>query len=297
MDFSLDFLPNMNELYYDKKKYDELLLKIQELEKYKEDSTKNINSIHERLNRHNTYYDVLKKKITEIITIINNDDKIKRINEIITTLYDENKLEKKEQEIVILKFQEIIQKQNIDLQKIIQNQKEKDKIILELQEIIQKQKEQDKIILDLQKVIQKQKEQEKQILDVQEIIKKQKDQILDLQEVIKKEKEQITDVQKVIKKDKEQEIKEKSKKRSFENITDDYIERLKITKERSKPWQPGMSKYICITVVNDHWRWTTNIFDENHKNFKEKEEAEKHFEKIIAKYNIDPIYITRIGYK
>jgi hypothetical protein len=148
-----------------------------------------------------------------------------------------------------------------------------------LQEIIQKQKDQEKQIFELQEIIQKQKDQEKQIFELQEIIKKHKDQ--EKQIIISKE---------VINQD-------KLKKRNFDNITNDYIERLILTKKRSKPWSDGMSKYISITIVNDRWRWESNIFDENHINFKLKEDAEKHFENVIAKYNIDPIYITRIGYE
>jgi hypothetical protein len=58
-----------------------------------------------------------------------------------------------------------------------------------------------------------------------------------------------------------------------------------------------MSKYISITLVNNKWRWTTPIFGDTHINFKTKEDAEKHYEKIIEKYNIDPIHITRNGYQ
>jgi len=58
-----------------------------------------------------------------------------------------------------------------------------------------------------------------------------------------------------------------------------------------------MSKYISITLVNNNWRWTNSIFSNTHVNFKSKEEAEKHYDNIIAKYNIDPIYITRNGYQ
>jgi hypothetical protein len=146
-------------------------------------------------------------------------------------------------------------------------------------EIIQKQKEQEKQIIELQEVIQKQKEQEKQIIELQEVIQKQKEQ-----------EKQIIESKEVV-------SQEKSKKRNFDNISNDYIERLSLTKKRSKPWVEGMSKYISITIVNDRWRWESTIFDENHKNFKVKEDAEKHFENVIAKYNIDPIHITRSGYE
>jgi lipopolysaccharide biosynthesis regulator YciM len=169
--------------------------------------------------------------------------------------------------------------QNIKIQEIIQKQKEQEKQIIELQEIIQKQKEQEKQIIELKKIIQEQKEPEKKIIELQNIIQEQKEP----ETQIIKSKEVIT-----------QEI---PKKRNFDDVTNDYIERLTLTKKRSKPWSDGMSKYISITLVNDRWRWESSIFDENHINFKLKEDAEKYFETLIEKYNIDPIYITRIGYE
>jgi len=267
MDFLYEFdkIPEYNTYYI------KLKDRILELEKYKDETVINHQIIsmnilgiidnlklhEERLNRHNEYCNNIHRKMRELE---NNIYKIK--------LDHENKLN------------EIIHFQILELKEIVQKQKNQEKQILELKEIIQKQENQDKQIFDIQEIIQKQKNQEKQILELKKIIEKQKDE--------NKETIEIKEVK---------EINQNKSKRKFNDVTNDYIERLILTKKRSKPWSEGMSKYISITVVNDRWRWESNIFDENHINFKLKEDAEKHFETIIAKYNIDPIYITRIGYE
>ena len=113
-----------------------------------------------------------------------------------------------------------------------------------------------------------------------------------MKEEIKQVKEEIKE-NKEVKENKEENI---NKKRKIDTLTNNYIEQLIETKKRSKPWSNGMSKYTSITLVNDRWRWQSNVFSDTHINFKEKEEAESHYEKVIAKYNIDPFYITREGY-
>lgn len=128
-----------------------------------------------------------------------------------------------------------------------------------------------------------------------DIEKKKIAQDINLEEIIQKQKLELKDDKKQILE--LNEITDKpNKKRSFDNIKNDYIEKLNITKKRSKPWSKGMSKYTSIIMLNGKWRWETIIFEENYKNFSSKEEAEKYYETIIAKYNIDPIHITRVGY-
>jgi len=317
MDFSFDF--NFDEIpvyrpsddnHQLKEKINELEKnkeKIDELEKYKEETKINhqITSMNvitliehaklhedrlklheERLNRHSQYCESIYKKINTF----ENDNLQKFIRK------------NTENTIQNIKIQEIIQKQKeqekqiIELQEIIQKQKEQEKQIIELKKIIQEQKEQEKQIIELKKIIQEQKEQEKQIIELKKIIQEQKEpekQIIELQNIIQEQKEPETQIIK----SKEVITQEIPKKRNFDDVTNDYIERLILTKKRSKPWSDGMSKYISITLVNDRWRWESSIFDENHINFKLKEDAEKYFETLIEKYNIDPIYITRIGYE
>lgn len=264
MDFSFDFdrIPVYNPSDYNT----ELRDKINELEKYKEEA---------QMNNQNTTINII--KLIEHIKF--HKDRLDRHRRYVENLYNKiNELEYNNFEKYMKKNKDD-ELQSIEIQKIIQKQKDQEKQIIELQKIIQKQKEQEKQIVELREIIQKQKDQEKQKIELQEIIKGQKEQ-----------DKQIIKTPEVITQD-------KSKKRNFDDITNDYIERLTLTKKRSKPWSDGMSKYISITIVNDRWRWESNIFDENHINFKLKEDAEKHFETIIAKYNIDPIHITRIGYE
>jgi hypothetical protein len=82
------------------------------------------------------------------------------------------------------------------------------------------------------------------------------------------------------------------------NLRDEYIERLKNGRCKSRAWAPGMSKYTSVsynTQINK-WFWVSQIFDENLTYFKTRNEAEKHYEKILAKYNIPVEYIIRKGY-
>jgi len=82
------------------------------------------------------------------------------------------------------------------------------------------------------------------------------------------------------------------------NLRDEYIERLQNGRNKSRAWQLGMSKYTSVsynTTVNK-WFWVSQIFDENLTYFKSRNEAEKHYEKILAKYNIPVEYIIRKGY-
>jgi hypothetical protein len=82
------------------------------------------------------------------------------------------------------------------------------------------------------------------------------------------------------------------------NLRDEYIERLQNGRNKSRAWQLGMSKYTSVsynTQVNK-WFWVSQIFDENLTYFKSRNEAEKHYEKILAKYNIPVEYIIRKGY-
>ena len=82
------------------------------------------------------------------------------------------------------------------------------------------------------------------------------------------------------------------------NLRDEYINRLQNGRTKSRAWQPGMSKYTSVsynTQVNK-WFWVSQIFDENLTYFKSRNDAEKHYEKILAKYNIPVEYIIRKGY-
>jgi chromosome segregation ATPase len=143
---------------------------------------------------------------------------------------------------------------------------------------------------ELIKLKNKQKQHEDQILELQVLIEKQKQQdseIFEIRRIIQTLKNPEETNINIMKKD----------KRKINTIDNDYIDQLKIAKKMSKPWTKDMSKYISITLVNNKWRWTTPIFGDKHVNFKTKEDAEKYYENIIAKYNIDPIYITRNGYQ
>jgi hypothetical protein len=81
-------------------------------------------------------------------------------------------------------------------------------------------------------------------------------------------------------------------------IRDEYIERLKSGRGKSREWSPGMSKYSSVSYNStiDKWCWNSNIFDGNITYFKTKNEAENHYEKILDKYNIPVEYIIRRGY-
>jgi len=261
MDFTFDF--NRTTMYTPSDYNYQLKDKINELESYKEETQMNhqislVNT--SRIVEHIQFHKEILNRHNEYYgNIYKKIDEVENSIEQLKIDYGHTLIDIKTN---IVKITNYIEDTKISkFQNIIQKQKDQEKQILELQEIIQKQKDQEKQILELQEIIQKQKDQEKQILELKEI------------------------------------IQEKSKKRNFDDITNDYIDRLTLTKKRSKPWSKGMSKYISITIVNDVWRWESSIFDENHINFKLKEDAEKHFETIIAKYNIDPIHITRIGYE
>jgi hypothetical protein len=92
--------------------------------------------------------------------------------------------------------------------------------------------------------------------------------------------------------------KNQTKKSKQTNLRDEYIERLKNGRSKSKTWQPGMSKYISVSYNNqtNKWIWVSNIFDGNITYFKSRVDAEKHYEDIIAKHNIPVEYIIRKGY-
>jgi hypothetical protein len=118
----------------------------------------------------------------------------------------------------------------------------------------------------------------KEIIDINERLLKQKDE--EISKIIKKQEEQdkhILELQQFIKKDSEQkqntEIELNKNKRKLSVITNDYIEQLIQSKKKAHPWSKDMSKYICISKVNNKWRWETTIFNENYKNFNTKEEA------------------------
>jgi hypothetical protein len=261
MDFSFDF--DLISMYNPSDYNYQLKDKINELEKYikkyKEDTTTNhqVSSINivGILEQIKIHEDRLNRHHQYCEKIIN------KINELIVMINNLN------QEKQISELREIIQKQ-------------KNKHDSDIKNIIKKQ--QDKYDFDIKNILQKQTEQELQIIKLQELMKIHEEK----QEIIEKKEDKL---KKIIEKQ-----EDKPKKRNFDDITNYYIERLTLTKKRSNPWSDGMSKYISITIVNDRWRWESNIFDENHINFKSKEDAEKHFETIISKYNIDPIHITRI---
>jgi len=266
MDFSLDFdrisMYNPNDYDYQLKNKINQLEK--NIEKYKEEITTN--------------HQISLINIIEILEYIKiHEDRLNRHHQYCEKII--NKINNLNQEKQISELREIIQKQknkhDSDIKNIIQ--KQQNKYDFDIKNMLQKQT--DKYDIDIKNILQKQTEQEIQIVKLQELMK------------IHEEKQEDK-----LKKNIEKQ-EDNPKKRNFDDITNDYIERLTLTKKRSKPWSDGMSKYISITIVNDRWRWESTIFDENHINFKLKEDAEKHFETIIAKYNIDPIHITRIGYE
>ena len=82
------------------------------------------------------------------------------------------------------------------------------------------------------------------------------------------------------------------------NLRDEYINRLQNGRTKSRVWQPGMSKYTSVSYnpTLNKWFWVSQIFDENLTYFKSRNEAEKHYEMILAKYNIPVEYIIRKGY-
>jgi hypothetical protein len=217
-----------------------------------------------------TEYNLLKKKLVDLENqLVINKNVVKKINDIIEVIYThKDKInnhqvilnEEKEHITKIFKFiEEICSVQANQVTKIYE--------LKEINEKLLKQKDE-----EISKIIKKQEEQDKQILELQQFIKQDKQQ-----------KQNMED----------ESIKNK---RKLSVITNDYIEQLIQSKKKAHPWSDGMSKYICISKVNNKWRWETTIFDENYKNFNTKEEAEKYYESIIMKYNIDPIYITRYGY-
>lgn len=257
MDFSMEFPP----LYYntENKKISELEIRI------------------------NTENNKLNKKISELETQINTEN-IKcnnlneHINKIITRINTYNDRLNRHRAYFDILLKNI---QDVSNMQIAQNNKINDIITKYniIKDIINIKDD------ELIKIKNKQIEQEIQIIENQ---KQHAYEILELREMIRKQKNpEETNINVPI---------TNKNKRPFNNITEDYIEQLKLTKKRSNKWSIGMSKYISITLVNDRWRWETPIFGQKHINFKTKEEAEKHYENIIAKYNIDPIHITRQGY-
>jgi len=91
----------------------------------------------------------------------------------------------------------------------------------------------------------------------------------------------------------------KEKKKTANEIRDEYISRLINGRKKSKPWSIGMSKYGSITYMEGSlkkWLWQSAIFDEPNQNFETKEEAESYFEQILKKYNIPVEYIIRRNY-
>ena len=93
-------------------------------------------------------------------------------------------------------------------------------------------------------------------------------------------------------------VEEEEEKSASKNIRDEYIDRLKNGRGKSREWSPGMSKYSSVSYNStiDKWCWNSNIFDGNITYFKTKNEAENHYEKILDKYNIPVEYIIRRGY-
>ena len=99
----------------------------------------------------------------------------------------------------------------------------------------------------------------------------------------------------------DQEPEQKPKKTKITQNTslrDKYIVRLQNGRTKSRVWEPGMSKYTSVCYNNQFgkWYWISQIFDENVCYFNTRNEAEKHYENILAKYNIPVEYIIRRGY-
>ena len=225
------------------------------------------------IKNYETEYNLLKKKLVDLENqLVINKNVVKKINDIIEVI-DTHKDKINNHQIILNKENEHITKIFKFIEEICSVQENQVTKIYELKEII-----------DINERLLKQKDEE-----ISKIIKKQEEQdkhILELQQFIKKDSEQKQNT----------EIELNKSKRKLSVITNDYIEQLIQSKKKAHPWSKNMSKYICISKVNNKWRWETTIFDENYKNFNTKEEAEKYYESIIMKYNIDPIYITRYGY-
>ena len=214
---------------------------------------------------HESQTDILKKNIVELEKQLDITQKyiLENINNIAD--YINNQTERLD------RHNQYFNCQNKKIEELLKNQINQDKKIENLHKSISNlhsdiEKIQFSYNVNLDEIIQKQKNQEKKILELE--------QILELKETVDK----------------------LNKKRNFDSIKDNYIEQLNLTKKRSKPWSQRMSKYISITMVNGKWRWETTLFEENYKNFSSKDDAEKFYETLIAKYNIDPIHITRVGY-
>ena len=227
---------------------------------YDTDDTKKISDLETRLNTEINKFDSLTENVNKLSTQINTqNDRLNRHRAYFDVLLKNIQDISKIQISQINKINDIIAKYN-NVKDVI-NARDEELIIL-----VNKQKE-----LEIQ-ILEKQKQQDIEISELRRMIQKQPEETNINTQVTSKNK------------------------RPFNKITEDYIEQLKLTKKRSNRWSNGMSKYISITLVNDKWRWETPIFGQRHINFKLKEEAEKHYENIISKYNIDPIHITREGY-
>ena len=98
--------------------------------------------------------------------------------------------------------------------------------------------------------------------------------------------------------DPEPDLAPKQKKTKLSSLTEKYIEKLISGKSNSNAWKPGMSKYTSISYNNklNKWFWISTIFDSNLTYFTSKNDAEKHYEEILNKYNIPLKYIIRRGY-
>jgi hypothetical protein len=225
------------------------------------------------IKNYETEYNLLKKKLVDLENqLVINKNVVKKINDIIEVI-DTHKDKINNHQIILNKENEHITKIFKFIEEICSVQENQVTKICELKEII-----------DINEKLLKQKDEE-----ISKIIKKQEEQDKHILELQQKQNTRMS----VITNDY---IEQKQNKRNLSVITNDYIEQLIQSKKKAHPWSKDMSKYICISKVNNKWRWETTIFDENYKNFNTKEEAEKYYESIIMKYNIDPIYITRYGY-
>lgn len=122
--------------------------------------------------------------------------------------------------------------------------------------------------------------------------------IIELQSQVSKLEKLSSKPKTQVKRPREPEPEPVPKKIKQTNLRDEYIERLKNGRSKSKEWEPGMSKYSSVSynTTVKKWFWISNIFDGNVTFFKSRNMAEKHYENILAKYNIPVEYIIRRGY-